>query len=435
MSALARIKKTAAQHEQERQYDKALALYARLLDGAEAGGEEVDVALFNRAGDLALRLGDAPRAVGYFERALDLYAAAGLLNNAVALGVKILRHAPHHLSAHYTLGVLYGRKGFVGDSRQHLLTYAVQMQRAGRVDETTRVLAEVAAGCGDATELRAAHDAYGAMGGDAAYAVALAGGVAATPGAAAGDPAAARAAAAVASAGPEFLDLSTPVRESAPAARVPVDVAAAAAAPGFDFLGAAPDGIDVLEPAADAGMHAVADAVADPIAASGAVLFDALPERTDAVDLDLLPGAGAGGVAEVGAVASEAAEPLVFLDIAGDVAAGAAAFDAPTRLDLLPDEPPPLRLAELADVAGVARPRWGAPGASEPAPGRFADLLAVELGDGVALPTTRAGLPPAVVGDARASMADAAPAAPSGADDGLDLGAWLRETTPEARPG
>jgi hypothetical protein len=184
MSALARIKKTAAQHEQERQYDKALALYARLLDGAEAGGEEVDVALFNRAGDLALRLGDAPRAVGYFERALDLYAAAGLLNNAVALGVKILRHAPHHLSAHYTLGVLYGRKGFVGDSRQHLLTYAVQMQRAGRVDETGRVLAEVAATCADTAELRAAQDAFGAMGGDPAHAAALAAGPSAAPSAA-----------------------------------------------------------------------------------------------------------------------------------------------------------------------------------------------------------------------------------------------------------
>jgi hypothetical protein len=183
MSALARIKKTAAQHEQERQYDKALALYARLLDGADAGDEEVDVGLFNRAGDLALRLGDAPRAVGYFERALDLYAAGGLLNNAVALGVKILRHAPNHLSAHYTLGVLYGRKGFAGDARHHLLTYAVQMQRAGRADEAGRVLAEVATGCGDAAAMRAALDTYGALGGDLAQAAALAadGGVGARP--------------------------------------------------------------------------------------------------------------------------------------------------------------------------------------------------------------------------------------------------------------
>jgi hypothetical protein len=201
MSALARIKKTAAQHEQERQYEKALALYARLLDGAGTGEEEADVALFNRAGDLALRLGDAARAVGYFERALDLYAAAGLLNNAVALGVKILRTAPHHLSAHYTLGVLYARKGFVGDARHHLLTYAVQMERAGRVDESGRVLAEVAATCAGVAELRAAYDAYSALGGDPAHAAPLA------PGA---TPVATAAELATAAAEPEFLDLTVP---------------------------------------------------------------------------------------------------------------------------------------------------------------------------------------------------------------------------------
>ncbi len=123
MSALAKIKKAAAQHEQDRQYDKALAQYARLLDGGAGSDEEVDVTLYNRAGDLALRAGDVPRAVTYFERAIDLYAAGGFLNNAVALAVKILRHAPGHLAAHHTLGVLYGRKGFRAEARQHLADY------------------------------------------------------------------------------------------------------------------------------------------------------------------------------------------------------------------------------------------------------------------------------------------------------------------------
>ncbi len=145
MSALAKIKKTAAQHEQDRQYDKALAEYARLLDGGAGSDEEVDVTLYNRAGDLALRAGDVPRAVTYFERAIDLYAAGGFLNNAVALAVKILRHAPGHLAAHHTLGVLYGRKGFRAEARQHLADYAAQMHRAGRADEVRRTLAELAA--------------------------------------------------------------------------------------------------------------------------------------------------------------------------------------------------------------------------------------------------------------------------------------------------
>lgn len=144
MSALAKIKKTAARHEQDRQYDKALAQYARLLDGETGSDEEVDVTLYNRAGDLALRVGDVARAVAYFERAIDLYAAGGFLNNAVALAVKVLRHAPGHLAAHHTLGLLYSRKGFRAEARQHLAEYAAQMHRAGRVDEVRRTLAELA---------------------------------------------------------------------------------------------------------------------------------------------------------------------------------------------------------------------------------------------------------------------------------------------------
>jgi tetratricopeptide (TPR) repeat protein len=394
MSALARIKKTAAQHEQERQYDKALALYARLLDGAEAGGEEVDVALFNRAGDLALRLGDAPRAVGYFERALDLYAAAGLLNNAVALGVKILRHAPHHLSAHYTLGVLYGRKGFVGDSRQHLLTYAVQMQRAGRVDETGRVLAEVATTCADTAELRAAQDAFSAMGGDPAQAAALAAGPSAAPSAARRSPPASVAAIPAF----EFLDATPGAGASASASGAPLTLA-----PAFEDA-------DVIEPAAQA-----------PAPAPEVELL--LP---DAPDGDEMAGAD-----------------LVFLDVPGDGAADDVppvhGLDRPARPAhlprSLPDEPPALRIADLADAGrrqpaapAPALPDWATPPAADlaptppvgPAPGRFADLMAAGLGDlGAAAPTAPAADRPAAGAPAFASD-----------DDGLDLGAWLRESTP-----
>ncbi len=158
MSALAKLKKTAAQHEQDRQYDKALAQYARLLDGDAGSDEEVDVTLYNRAGDLALRAGDMSRAVTYFERAIDLYAAGGFLNNAVALAVKILRHAPGHLAAHHTLGLLYARKGFRAEARQHLAEYAAQMHRAGRDEEVGRTLAELAALGSTADEAAAARE-------------------------------------------------------------------------------------------------------------------------------------------------------------------------------------------------------------------------------------------------------------------------------------
>ncbi|HZF67477.1 MAG TPA: hypothetical protein VEZ47_05540, partial [Gemmatirosa sp.] len=144
MSALEKIRKQAAQFEHDRQYDRALGCYARLLDGAE-GGDDIDVALFNRAGDVAVRAGQVERAVHYFERALDLYAAGGLLNNAIAVGVKVLRHAPGHVAAHYTLGVLYAKKGFRSDARYHLLAYAERMHRGGHEGEAGRALGEFAA--------------------------------------------------------------------------------------------------------------------------------------------------------------------------------------------------------------------------------------------------------------------------------------------------
>lgn len=543
MSALARIKKTAAQHEQERQYDKALALYARLLDGAEAGEEEVDVALFNRAGDLALRVGDAPRAVGYFERALDLYAAAGLLNNAVALGVKILRHAPHHLSAHYTLGVLYGRKGFVGDARHHLLTYAVQMQRAGRVDETSRVLAEVAATCADLAELRGAYDAYSALGGDPAHAAPL---TAAVP----ADAAPPRRAAAPE---PEYLDLTVgdgstsllpgvsaagaefesavfeapdfdvvsfdPVPPTTGGSFEPrgfdpstLDLGVAAVGPGtsrdelptFDPAAFAHPELDVVGPqwaafdttSAEASVYDAPDFDPPAFASSALAVPDLGASDLGALDfgaraaddLEFLPaarptdelpvasaawggephaaGSSVTAAASSAGVAADASGALVFLDVshdaADDVVDDDAAIDvdraaltraarpaAPGgRLVALANEPPPLRLADLADVA---RPRVGTPLAGRPADapepsiatgdadGRFADLLAIELGDAAADASPPAGAAPAPYADreAPASMTSTARAdAPAGdallgADDGLDLGAWLRETTPE----
>lgn len=407
MSALARIRKTALQHEQERQYDKALALYARLLDGAEAGEEEVDVALVNRAGDLALRLGDTPRALGYFERALDLYAAGGMLNNAVALGVKILRHAPAHLTAHYTLGVLYGRKGFAGDARHHLLTYAVQMQRAGRADEAGRVLGEVAAACLDAGERRGALDAYGALGGDPAQAAAL----------------------------------STPA-PSAPAAPphatpAPAPPAVPVAWGAVDFeptVFVSPEPPVPIEPSA-------APLLADLVA------FDPEPEAPASqapVAWDAL------GIEPLDVAFDEVAAGLTHPPAEVVVARAAPTWDAS-----LGDEPPPLRLAELLrlDAPPLATvgetlppvapasdgPVWlvepAAIALADDPPSAFPDPALADAYD-VALDLPLVHYEPAVVDDDVEAPAPSTATAPAPAsvdpDDALDLGAWLRETAEPA---
>jgi tetratricopeptide (TPR) repeat protein len=160
MSALAKIKKQAAQLEHDRQYDKALALYTRLLEASPDPDDEIDVALYNRAGDVALRAGDTARAVTYYERALDLYAAGGFLNNAIALGAKILRQAPERAATHYTLGVLHAKKGFRSDARQHFLTYAERMLRGGQGAEAARSLADYVVLCDGVADARAGLSAH-----------------------------------------------------------------------------------------------------------------------------------------------------------------------------------------------------------------------------------------------------------------------------------
>ena len=85
MSNIAKLKKKAAEFEQKNQYDKALELYQQVLDFSRTSDEERDVPLYNRVGDLHYRLGNSEEAIGYYEKAVDLYAEGGFFNNAIAL--------------------------------------------------------------------------------------------------------------------------------------------------------------------------------------------------------------------------------------------------------------------------------------------------------------------------------------------------------------
>jgi tetratricopeptide (TPR) repeat protein len=132
----------------------------------------------------------------------------------------------------------------------------------------------------------------------------------------------------------------------------------------------------------------------------------------------------------------------------------------------LPNEPPPLRLADLVDLPGrraaapscrddhtaaphdlgtapAFAPVFDVParGTFSPGSGRFADLLAIELGDSAAAAESSTGaadapidVPVALGGNAvipRMPADVVGPAAEDALDGGLDLGAWLRATTPE----
>ncbi len=154
MSNAAKYRKKAAEFEQLRQIDRAISSYVQAIEESELAGEDVDVALLNKVGDLALRQGRVPDAITYYERAVEHYANSGLFNNAIALCNKILRNAPGRANVYFTLGRICARKGLRGDATRNFLEYATRMQQEGRVDEGMRALAEVADLMPDLIEVR-----------------------------------------------------------------------------------------------------------------------------------------------------------------------------------------------------------------------------------------------------------------------------------------
>jgi tetratricopeptide (TPR) repeat protein len=154
MSNVAKLKKQAAELEQKKQFDKALAVYVKLLEAFDKHPDELDVALFNRVGDLMLRQGNVADAVDYYEKAVDHYADTGFFNNAIALCNKILRHSPGRASIYYKLGKISAQKGFKNDAKVNFLEYADRMQKSGKVDEAFRALNEFADLCPDQDEIR-----------------------------------------------------------------------------------------------------------------------------------------------------------------------------------------------------------------------------------------------------------------------------------------
>ena len=154
MADASRLKKKAAEFEAKRQHDRALAVYEQILTEIAGEEQEADIPLYNRAGDIYLRLGNLERAVTLYEKAVDLYSEGGFFNNAIALCNKILRHAPNRASVYYKLGKISAQKGFNSDAKQNFLEYAGRMQKVGRMDEAFHALKEFADLCPSQDDVR-----------------------------------------------------------------------------------------------------------------------------------------------------------------------------------------------------------------------------------------------------------------------------------------
>lgn len=153
MSNVDKLKKKAAEFEQKKQFDKALEVYLQIIEQA-GDHEDRDVTVYNRVGDLYLRLNKTDQAVNYYEQAVDLYTDGGYLNNAIALCNKILRHAPARHQIYYKLGKISAKKGFNSDAKKNFLEYADRMHRAGKDGDAFKALEEFADLCPGQDDIR-----------------------------------------------------------------------------------------------------------------------------------------------------------------------------------------------------------------------------------------------------------------------------------------
>ncbi|HEX7091818.1 MAG TPA: tetratricopeptide repeat protein [Longimicrobiales bacterium] len=159
MKPIVKLKDQARLHEQREEWEQAIRLYLEVLRAGDERDGEAELGIYNRVGDLYLRLGQQAEAVRYYEQAADRYAEAGFYNNAIALCSKALRHMPGRSELYLRLGRFSAAQGFMMDARRWFLEYAEHMLRAGEEGKAFEALHELANASGDpdVRELLAGH--------------------------------------------------------------------------------------------------------------------------------------------------------------------------------------------------------------------------------------------------------------------------------------
>src|SRR5437773_5483405 len=150
----------------EKLKDKAKGLEARDPRGAidawlevlkvqeEEGEPNPDLSVFNRVGDLYLKVKDPAQAADYDDRAVDKYAELGFHNNAIAMCNEVLRNAPGRQTTYLKLAKLYASKGFMAEAKQNFVAYAERMHKMGRIQHAFAALKELADISAESAHLR-----------------------------------------------------------------------------------------------------------------------------------------------------------------------------------------------------------------------------------------------------------------------------------------
>src|SRR5437016_9265056 len=121
----------------------AIEVWLEALKAQEDEGEpNPDFSIFNRVGDLYLKVKDPAQAADYYDRAVDKYAELGFHNNAIAMCNKVLRNAPARQATYLKLAKLYAAKGFMAEAKQNFVEYAERMQRVGKIEHAFAALKE-----------------------------------------------------------------------------------------------------------------------------------------------------------------------------------------------------------------------------------------------------------------------------------------------------
>src|SRR5213592_3061823 len=145
MSKLERLKQKAKALE-AKDPKGAIEAWLEAVKAQEAEAEpdtDPDLSIFNRIGDLYLKIKDAATAADYYDRAVDKYAEHGLHNNAIAMCNKVLRNAPGRHTVYLKLAKLYAAKGFIAEASQNFVEYAERMQKTGKIQQAFSALKEL----------------------------------------------------------------------------------------------------------------------------------------------------------------------------------------------------------------------------------------------------------------------------------------------------
>ncbi len=152
---LEKLKDSARKFEQKEEWRKAIEVYLKAIQQIESGAESSpDLSLYNRVGDLYLKINDTAAAVRSYERAVDLYADQGFFNNAIALCGKILRVNPGRSQTYLKLAQLHARKNVVIEAKRNLIEFLERMNALGQLDPAFQSVKEFADQFSGSQEIR-----------------------------------------------------------------------------------------------------------------------------------------------------------------------------------------------------------------------------------------------------------------------------------------